>query len=199
MAEILKDGVGKGFYAKVDSTNRLHVDASQLPRSSVAAFDGNAYNINTGTINLTGTTNSGLLYVKNTGEKTIVIASFIYLLGNTDGSGDTLVQVIRNPTAGTLISGGSEITPVNRNFNTSKTAAATVLKGSHGSTVTDGTVVIESIFSGVGRQVVNVGAVILNKNNTIAIKVQAPTGTTDMDVQLAISCYEESEFTNGTS
>jgi hypothetical protein len=199
MAEIIKDGVGKGFYAKVDSTNRLHTDSSQLPRSAVAAFNGDAYNINTGTINLTGTSDSGLLYVKNTGDNSIVIETFIYLLGNTDGSGDTQVQIIRNPTTGTLITGGTAFSAVNRNFNTSKTLSATILKGAHGTTVTDGDVAIESIFSGVGRQVVSVGAVVLNKNNSVAIKVQAPTGTTDMDVQLAISCYEEREFVNGTN
>jgi hypothetical protein len=195
MTGIIKDGAGKGYSAEVDSKNRLHVDAVTLVRSANAVFDGDAYNINTGTINMTGTSRSGLLYVKNTGTNPIIIDTFIYLLGNSDAAtGDTKIEIIRNPTTGTLIDSGTAFTPVNRNFASAKTLSATVLKGAQGNTVTNGDVVIESIISGDGRQVVTVGAIIVAKNNSIAVVMTPKAGNSDQDVQMAISCYEEREL-----
>jgi len=85
MAEIIKDGTGKGAFAKVSTSNRLLTDASIETRAAVAARAGDAYNINTSTINLSGTASSALLYFQNTGENDVIITAFFYLLGNSDG------------------------------------------------------------------------------------------------------------------
>jgi hypothetical protein len=188
---VIQDGKGTKNLAKVDGEGRLHTESVVQTFAEKVAFDGDSYNINTGTINLTSANTSGTLYMKNTGSENIVITAFFYLLGNTNGTGDTLVRVFRNPTTGTLISGGTAITPVNRNFGSAKALSATVLKGAEGDTVTNGTVVVESLFSGQGRQTVAVGAIILVPGNTIAFTIKPPTGNTSMDVQFAMAVYRQ--------
>jgi len=111
--------------------------------------------------------------------------------------GDSKVEILRNPTAGTLVDSGVAFLEVNRNFNTSRSLSKTLLKGSQGSTLTDGTVAIESIFSSVGRKTVSVGAIVLSKNNSVGIRVTPPAGNSDMDVQIAMSVYEEREEVTG--
>lgn len=187
----LKDGTGKGYQAKVDINNRLEVSSITETISANKTHLGYSYNINTGTIALTSANESALLYLKNTGINPIVITALFYLLGNSDGTGDTLVQVIKNPTTGTLVSGGTTVTPINRHFSSSRALTATTKKGVEGSTITDGTVVIESIFNSVGRKTVSVGAIILTQGNSIAIEMTPPSGNGAMNVQMAIALYED--------
>jgi hypothetical protein len=188
---IIQDGRGTKNNAKVDGEGRLHTEGVVQTFAEKVAFDGDAYNINTGNINLTSANTSGTLYMTNTGSENIVITAFFYLLGNTNGTGDTLVQVFRNPTTGTLISSGTSFSAVNRNFGSAKNLAATILKGAEGKTVTDGDVIVESLFSGQGRQTVTVGAIILVPGNSIAFTIKPPTGNTSMDVQFAMAAYKQ--------
>jgi hypothetical protein len=199
MSEVyIKDGAGSGLSAKVSKEQRLHTLSVSETIAAHHAFDGHAYNFNTGTINLTSANKSALAYIKNNEDDPLVITGFFYLLGNTDGTGDTLVQIERNPTGGTLISGGTAQAPVNRDFGSNNTLTADALKGAEGSTLTGGTVAIESIFSGVGRQAVIVGAIVLRKGNSVGITITPPASTTDMDVQLAMALYKATELTQDT-
>ena len=65
MAEQIIDGTGTGAKVKVDSANRLHTHSVTEDLIEYAASQGDSYNINTGTINLTSATESALLYFKN--------------------------------------------------------------------------------------------------------------------------------------
>lgn len=191
----IEDGSGNWYIAKVDSDNALHTDATTTSKSDFEMERGNAYNFNTGTVTLTSDSKSALMYMKNIGSLDIVITWFFYLLWNTTGgtaASDILVQVEKNPTGGTLISGGTAATPVNRNFGFSDNANVTALVWAEASTVTWGTVAIESIFSWVGRQAVIVPTV-LRPNSSIAITVTPKTSNTNQDVQLAIAFYEKQE------
>jgi hypothetical protein len=190
----IEDGTGSGYKAKVDNQFRLSTDALTVDESVSQTFEGVAYNVNTGTINLTSANPSATLFLKNDAEDDLVITALFYLLGNTTGgSGDTLVQIIRNPTAGTIVSAGTDFEAVNRDFGSANSLEATLKKGAEGSTLTDGTVVIESIFSGVGRQTVAVGALVLRPGNSIGYIVTPPSGNTSMDTQWAMSCYMREE------
>lgn len=185
------DGTGDGYYMKVDSQNRAYVNAVQQTQEDFYVREGHAYNINTGTINLTSGNESGLLYLLNSEDEDLIVASYIYLLGNTTGgttAEDHLIQVYKNPTTGTLISGGTDFVPVNRDFGSANTLTATVKKGAEGSTITNGTVAIESIFSSSGRQVVAVETVI-PKGNAVAVSITPKATNSSMDVQLAMAVY----------
>lgn len=188
----IEDGRGRGYIAEVNSQNELKTKSLIVEESVSATFDGDAYNLSTGNITLTSANASGVLYMKNTGSNPIVVTSAIYLLGtSTGGSGNMYAKIYKNPTTGTLISAGTDIVAVNRNFGSANLLDATTKKGAEGSTVTDGTVAIESIFTSSGRQVIALGAIVVNAGNSIAITFQPPTGNTSMITQWVFSCYEK--------
>lgn len=192
MSMIIADGSGSGFKAKVDSLNRLRTSSVTQEVTSFRANLGEAYNINTGTITLSSGSKSAVLYIKNNEDTSVIITGFIYLIGtNTGGSGDALIQIERNPTGGTIVSGANTATPYNRNFGSSRTLLVDSYKGAEGSTLTGGTVVIESIFPSPGRQVIGIESIILDKSNSVGVTVTPPAGTTDQDYQIAVSIYRQ--------
>lgn len=188
----IKGGTGNNLPVGVTGDNRLQTAARIETEESHEKELGNAYNCNSGEVNFTGTTETGLIYIKNTGESPIVIPAFIYLLGTAGGAtfGEWRLRVYKNPTTGTLISGASALTPINRNFGSSKllSSYATIYKGVYGSTVTNGDVAIFTMTTSSGRYVVTV-PVILPQGSSLAVTVQAPAGTTDADVAVAIAPY----------
>jgi hypothetical protein len=195
---ILTDGTGNNYKARVTPENRIETLTVTETIAAHHAFDGEAYNINTGNISLSSGNKTACWYLKNNDEKPLVITSFFYLLGaNTDGSGDTLVQIERNPTGGDLISGGTAFVPVNRDFGSNSVLDATCLKGAEGDALTGGTVVIESLFNSAspGRQTISVGAIVLRQGNSIGVTVTPATSTSAMDVQIAAGVYRATEST----
>jgi hypothetical protein len=76
----IEDGSGKGNLAKVNDENQLATNAVTVSRSDFEMERGNAYNYNTGTVNLTSANKSALLYMENTGTRDIIITGFFYLL-----------------------------------------------------------------------------------------------------------------------
>jgi hypothetical protein len=188
----IKSG-NSGEVAKVDIHKRVHVDAITFGRSEQEVEIGNGYNINTGTVNLTTANKSGILYFKNQEDFDIVITNMFYILGNSNSNGDTLVTVLRNPTAGTVVSDAvvAEMAGVNRNFGSSFTLAidSVSYKGGEGKTFTDGAKVIESIIQSGKRTVLNVGDIVMPKGSTIGFDVTPPTGNTSMDLQIAFSFF----------
>ena len=193
---VISDGTGDSYAAQVTSAHKL---ATLSVSENIAAhhtFSGDSYNINTGTVTLSSGSKSALLYLKNNEDEPLVVQTIIYLIGtNTGGSGDALIQVERNPTGGTIVSGASTQAPVNRNFGSAKTLLADSYKGAEGNTLTGGTVVVESIFPSVGRQVIADTGIILEKGNSIGVTVTPPTSTSDQDYQIALSVYRATETT----
>lgn len=134
----LEDGKGSGRSAQVDDANRLRTHAVTESESLHASEEGNAYNLNTGLISITG--DATLMYFKNNGEKDFVIEAIA--LGSFEGithSDDPYITLVRNPTAGDLIGDATAISMnQNRNFGSSETVVADVYKGKNGGTLTGG-------------------------------------------------------------
>jgi len=195
----IQDGGGSGVLAEVSKNQRLQTLAVIESIAAHHAFGGEAYNYNTGSLTLTDANVSGMAYLKNNEDETLVITAFFYLLGDNTGStsGNHLVEIIRNPTAGTIISDATDQIPVNRDFGSNKTLTALSYKGGQGKTLTGGSVAIESIFPSTGRYTVSVGAIVLRKGNSVGVRVTPAAGTTDMDVQIAMSLYRSTESTQG--
>ena len=187
---LLQDGK-TGNTAQVDSDNRLQTFASTQTESTFAAFNGDLYNINTGTINLTSANASGLLFMSNTDTRDWVLTRVFYNIAtSTGGSGDMLAEVIANPTAGTLISAGAAVTPHNLNFGSPKSLVATALSGVEGSTITDGVTRISTIIPSSGTRVLlQFDSVIVPPAASIAIKITPPTGNTSMDLQVGFNLH----------
>ena len=197
MAEIIQDGTGKSYAAKVDVNGFLHVDSIGTDREAYNSQKGYSFNINTGLITLTnGATDNGVLYVKNNEDYPLVITNLFYQTGaSTSGTGNIIVSIYRNPTTGTLISGASAVEiNANRNFGSSRTLLVDAYKGATGTTITNGTKALESILATATQRIaVSAGAITLPKGSSIAIQFKTPTSNTSMAVEFAIACYLEVE------
>ena len=191
MSDFIQDGTGNGYRARVNADNHLHTRAISESGGTDAALAGNLYNINTETINLTSANASALLYMKNTDTVPWIVNRVFYNAGpSTGGSGDFLAEVIANPSTGTLISGGSALTPHNLNFGSSQELTSTVLKGAEGSTITDGTVRVSTIIPVAGARVlISFDSIILEAGSSIAVRITPQTGNSSMDIQVGFNLY----------
>lgn len=140
MADSIVSGTGNGRYAaEVSSDNKLRTRAVIETETQHAVELGDSYNINTGDISISA--DSALLYFYNGEEEDVFIDAIA--LGITDGTQSDIqkAMVIRNPTAGTIVSGASAVAMnSNNNFGSAKTlSASTAYKGASGNTFTNGT------------------------------------------------------------
>ena len=191
MSDYIQDGTGQGNRAKVDAKNRLHTFSTIETGGTEAALVGDLYNVNTETISLTSANASALVYMKNTDTVPWIYNRVFYNAGpSTNGSGDFLAEVVANPSAGTLISSGTALTPHNLNFGSSKELTATTLKGAEGSTVTDGTVRVSTIIPTAGTRVlIAFDSIILEPGSSIAVRITPQTGNTAMNIQVGFNLY----------
>ena len=187
MTFILKDGK-TGKTASVDTSNRLNTfSVSQLEETN-SALDGDTFTINTGDITLTTANESGVFYVSNTDTLPWIFTRLFFNVGaSTGGTGHWRLKVIKNATAGTLISGGTTVTPVNLNFGKAKTLTSTSLKGAEGDTVTDGIDVINSIIPTASTRVLIANnPLILEPGSTAAITITPPASNTSFLTQSGV-------------
>lgn len=144
---ILENGVGNGSKARVDANNQLHVFAVTEDEQNSAAEHGQLYNINSGLVALTGTSDSAVIYFKNNessvnGESNFIITSIIFGLYTRSATvtNAATATLIRNPTAGTIVS-DANVAPMisNSNFGSSNTLDSLVYSATGtGKTFTDG-------------------------------------------------------------
>lgn len=193
MSEQIIDGTGSGKKAKVDAQNRLHTHSVSEGLVEHASANGNSYNINTGTLTLTSSNESGLLYLKNNADSDVHIASIGYLMGNsTGGTGDINITVVRNPSLGTVVSDASLVDiNENKNVGSSKELTVNAYKGGEGKTITNGDPLYYSLVAGSARgYVISTGTVVIPKGGAIGVKLTPQTGNTSMNVQVFMSVTE---------
>ena len=145
---IIENGVGNANKARVDDNNQLHVFAVTENEQNNAAEHGNLYNINTGLVSLTGTGDSAVLYFKNAenainGESNFIITTIVFGLYTRSATvtNAATATLIRNPTAGTIISDANAAPMVsNSNFGSSNTLDSLIYSATGtGKTLTGGT------------------------------------------------------------
>ena len=190
MAEIIESGGITPNKLIIDSKGRANVYAVTETIVENAAENGDSFNVNTGTINLTSANKSALLYLKNNGEEDVVISAIGYLMGNsTGGSGDVLAEVLRNPTAGTIVSGAAAVdVNVNKNFGSSQSLTVDAYKGAEANTFTDGEIAYKSLLPGAARgYVIATGSVVIPNGSSIGVELTPQTGNTSMDIQVFLS------------
>jgi hypothetical protein len=175
MAQIV-DGTGQGHRAKVNSMNQMEVKASNLPLIQEASVNGDAYGFATDFIALSTTgAERGILYIQNTAETNLHIE-----LLRVSSENSVKWRVRKNPTTGTLISGGTTGTPRNLNFQSGQTFTGTMLIGSDSTTLTDGDLLTQ-LTAGEGAQRFDFeGAIILGQNDAIAISTEIDAGTPEV-------------------
>lgn len=177
----IKDGTGTGDTLRIDATNKAEVHSVTETETQEAVETGDAYNINTGSISLTTSTASGMLYFKNNETRDIIIDAIAAGVGSAGTVTDvSVVTVIRNPTGGTLISDATAVDMnANRNFGSSKTLTGDAFKGDEGKTITGGNDIVQ-FFMGSGTRLFAPIDLVLQKGDSIAVKLDTNTssGTT---------------------
>ena len=196
---MIENGVGDGKKARVDSNNQLHVFAVTEDEQNSAAEHGYLFNVNTGIIALTGTSDSAVLYFKNNesainGESNIIITSLIFGLYTrsatiTDTATATL---IRNPTTGTIIDDANVASMIsNSNFGSSNTLDDSLIYSASatGKTLTDGTDHAKVILTE-GRTAAPELNIDLSKGSSLGVKVDLNTSG-GADLYIAAVCYRK--------
>ena len=190
MVEI-KDG-NSGNIAKVNDDNRLTTQGVVETEELDAIKEGAGYNINTGQIVITATT--ACLYIKNNEDKDMVVSAIVVGVGTPQGgnavfSNAVEIFIVRNPTAGTMITSPTNVDMnQNRNYGISTALTADAYKGSTGETFTDGDDIILIDQNGAGRVFAPINMV-LKKGNSIGIRIVPNIDATNVEVYVAAILY----------
>lgn len=195
---MIENGVGDGSRARVDGNNQLHVFAVTENEQNSAAEHGYLFNVNTGVIPLTGTSDSAVLYLKNDespldGDSNFIITTIIFGLYTrsatvTDYATATL---IRNPTAGTIIDDASPCEMIsNSNFGSSNTLDSLIYKASAtGKTLTGGSDHAKVLLTE-GRTSAPELNIDLAKGSSLGVKIDLNTSG-GADVYVALVGYRK--------
>lgn len=188
----IQDATGQGPGAKVGSTNRLYTFAISESFEEFANKEGDAYNINTGTITLSDAADTPILYFKNNEDKDLIVTAIAIGAGPSTGAAtdaNAVITIVRNPTAGTIVSGATAVDMnENRNFGSSKTLTADAYKGATGNTMTDGDDIIQLYQSENSRLFAQLN-LIIPKSKSIGIKFDPAASNTSQDVYAALVCH----------
>lgn len=200
MAIELKDGTGKGYVAKVDSDNRLHVNGVVRTQSEQASLLGEAYNVSTGAITLTSDALSCVSYMKYTGDDPFVISSILAIpSASTSGVGSASISIQKNPTGGTIVSNAVPVPSIqNRDFSASKTISGDIYKGAEGDTVTGGsTFGVTSRDSFDAPIVFDASNIVLRKDNAISVCITPPASNTSQTWIIVFVGFVETATVSG--
>lgn len=163
----IEDGTGRGYAAAVNGTNRLVVQSESIPSIAIASAEReDAFIATTGqqvsALNAAG--ESGVLYLKNLSPSPLAIGG---IQASTDQAG--IWRLYRQPTGGTLLSGGALISPAQLSFSSSKPFTGEARRGASGLTVTGGSVIslgrVPASFINLELQ----GAAILGTSDALAL------------------------------
>lgn len=192
MAEIRGTNLG-GFGLHVNEAGQAEARAVSVTGQSNSSQRGEAFNINTGTFTLTDANATGVIYLKNVSEpKDIIINRVFVTFGASNGTGPVFGSIERNPTSGSLLSGGTDFLPANFNFGSSQTIGVELKKGATGQTVTGGLVPppVEFYFNAANsRHLIGFESIVLPLGASCALVITPPAGNTSMDIQAGMNCY----------
>ena len=196
MPDIILDGSGNGYRAKVDSNYRLFTNAVTIDEDQEATKTGKSFNINTGIITLTDANETPLFYFKNNENSNYHITAII--IGSWTSTGGTGIEpqitIVKNPTGGTIISNANDVSiNSNRNFGSSEILDALAYKGATGETLTGGLDHLIFVMSTSGRLVALVDEVI-PKGLSLGIKYTPQTSNTSQKIYAAIVGHLEGGF-----
>lgn len=193
----LYDATGSSRGAKVNAFGQVFTKGVDTTLENFGATLGYTYNVNTDNISLTTGSKSAVLYIKNNDANDVYISAIGYLLGNsTGGSGDLKVEVLSNPTAGTIVSGAVDAPIIaNKNFGTKRTLNCDIYKGAEGNAFTDGDLAYSSLLNSAGKQyTIATGRVVLERGQSLGVNITPQSGNTSMDVQVFLAVLDANGF-----
>lgn len=192
MSNIIEDGTGSGFRAKVDENNRIATNSVVKTSSLFGTLKGMTFSFAGGSMVLTTANASALLYVKNNEDLDLIVESVRFQAFDSTGgaSGIPTWSILKNPTAGTIISGGTVANPSNANFGSQNTINVTLLRGGEGFTFTDGVVHANIFGDRIPHRISIDGAdFVIPRGSAIGIRVTPPAGNTSWTVSSGFRGY----------
>lgn len=198
MATIIQDGTGTGDRLRITPFNRLLAQSVTITEEDDAISRGEGYQIASGPVSFTSSTASSILYTKNDDDRDFVIDRCVLILGSAVGAGTTddwTFQVLRNPTAGTLIDNAVAAGISNSNHGSANIPTGLNYKGVQGDTLTDGTGAAQPIKQSIDRIILPLGRR-LPKGTSIGFKLTPPAGTTSATA-LVVTHWWYDEDTQG--
>jgi len=180
MSTIIQDGAGTKRKLKITNANRALVQSVVITEEDEAIIRGEGYQIVSGTQSFTGSTETGILYIKNNDDRDFVLDRAVLILGSAVGASsdaDWTFTVLRNPTQGTTIDNASPAGVSNSNHGSANTPNVTSYKGPEGSTLTNGTGAPQPIKQSIDRIILPLGRR-LPKGTSIGFKITPPAGVT---------------------
>lgn len=179
--------------AHVDTNGRIEAHAVSISEQSDSALSGDAYNLNTGTFQLTSAAATAIFYIKNDSEERelIIPRVFVSFGVSTGGSGPVEASIMSGPTSGSIITSGVSNPPQNFNFGSSRSLEITSLTGSTAlGDCTGGTTPVRFYFnSDNSRHLVGFDSIILPRGASFCFTVIPPAGNTSMDIQAGANIY----------
>lgn len=193
----LTNGTGTGDKLHIDENHQAHTFCITETEANDAVEQGNGYNLNTGIIALTGTSDSAVFYMKNAetsinGASDVVIDTIVVGI-NTISATITehpIVTIVRNPTAGTIVSNATAIDMKSNNaFGSSNILDSLIYKGADGYTLTDGTD-HAIVLCKEGRTTIPELNIDLAKGSSIGINIDLNTSG-GANVYVAVVCHRK--------
>ena len=192
MATTIEDGSGRGFSVQVDNELKLRTRSVTESEFDKSTADGNAFNINTFFLTVTGSTETPLLYIKNNEDEDLVVAAWFIGTDNSAGSSTrlSLLQVYPNVTTGTIITSGNDVEAVNRAIGSSETLNADIKSGGDGFTasVAGITPVLFQTQGSSARAFGNV-QIVIKKGGSLTVTYQQ-YGLTSIDIYTGFQVYK---------
>lgn len=202
MGFIIQDAHSGGGKLKVDSRGRAHADV--VSRSIVEFMNkhGLLFGGSPGPKTLTTANVSGLLHLENLKDDELVIPpkGLSIVFGTATGPLTTgllmAIEIFKNATTGTLISGATapDVVLQNQNNASANKEQAGVdhkfFAGAEGTTITNGTL---SFYTGIteGRVWKNDQELRIGKGHAVSLRVTPPAGNTSMIVNSSLICYRD--------
>lgn len=180
----IQDGTGTGNKLKVDNKNRAHTRAVTTDIQLDAARIGDSYQIGSGVLTLTNTTETPLIYFKNNEDEDVILTG-INITSNKMTNSSCCVFLAKIYLESTGIACGTTQEALNNNFGSSQTLCADVTAGGTGSTLTGGTasgafyIPVNTFFN------TDISWVI-PKGTTIAITATPASGNTSFPITVTI-------------
>jgi hypothetical protein len=184
MATIIQDGTGTGDRLRVTPFNRMLVQSVVITEEDDAISRGDGYQIASGPVTFTGANQTAVLYTKNDDDRDFVLDRAVLILGSAVGAtatADWTVQVLRNPTGGTIIDNAVAAGISNSNHGSANIPTGINYKGVESDTFTDGTGAPQPIKQSIDRIILPLGRR-LPKGTSIGFRVTPPAGTTSATV-----------------
>lgn len=191
MSNFIQDGTGKGYLVKVDSENRIIARSVVQSEFDNSTSESNAFNINTEFLTITNATETPILYIKNNEDHDLIVEAWFIGTDVAVGSAtrQSIMRVHSNPTGGTIISSGSNLSAINRSIGSSEELNAIIKLGGDAFTLTtSGSPVLYQTQANVAR---NFGIVHLavKRGSSLAVTIQT-YGLTSIDVYTGFQVYK---------